>query len=178
MRILIPLLLFGVLPASAVAADSVDYSHFDIALVSHDGPRDDFEGLGARVSLPFNAQVYGKAEFSTTSADSIDRTDFSFGGGYHMPLNRRTDFFAEIEIVNVDTDLGDDDGFRFGGGLRSLVAKELELRGALRYVDLGDGELVLDFGAQYLINPAWAAFIDVSEGDDFGGYRIGGRYNF
>lgn len=169
------LLLFA--PASTFAA-GIDYSHFDAALVSLDGPRDDFEGLGARLSLPFNAQVYGKAEFAATRANSIDRTDFAFGGGYHMPLNRHTDFFAEIEIVNVDTDAGDDDGLRFGGGVRSLVMQELELRGALRYVDLGDGELVLDLGAQYLINSDWAAFLDISEGDDFGGYRIGARYGF
>lgn len=178
MRTVISLLLSALLPASLCAAESIDYSWFDLALVSHDGPRDDFEGLGARISLPFNSQVYGKADFSTTSADSVDRTDFAFGGGYHMPLNRHTDFFAELEIVNVDTDAGDDDGFRFGGGLRSLATKELEVRGALRYVDLGDGELVLDLGAQYLVNRDWAAFIDVSEGDDFGGYRIGARYNF
>lgn len=178
MRITIPLLLLSGLSLSAHGADTIDYSYFDAALVSHDGPRNDFEGLGVRLSLPINAQLYGKAEFSTTEAGGVDRSDFAFGGGYHMPLSRRTDFFAEVEIASVDTDAGDDDGFRFGGGVRSLLAKELEVRGAIRYVDLGDGELLLDIGAQYLINPAWAAFIDVTEGDDFGGYRLGARYNF
>lgn len=178
MRPLFPVLLLLVLPAPVLAADSIDYSYFDVALVNQDGRGDDFEGLGVRLSLPFDTQVYGKAEFSATSANSIDRNDFAFGGGYRTPLNRTSDFFAELEIVNVDTDAGDDDGFRFGGGVRSLVAKELEVRAALRYVDLGDGELVLDLGAQYLVNTRWAAFLDVSEGDDFGGYRIGARYNF
>lgn len=177
-RIICLLGLAALSPLPAFAAESVDYSYLDLALVNQDGPGDDFEGIGGRFSVPFNAQFYGKIELALTSADDIDRTDVLLGGGYRMPLNRHTDFIAEVDFVDVNTDAGDDDGLRLGAGVRSLVAQQLELRGVVRYVDLGDGELVIDLGAEYLINTTWSAFLEMSEGDDYGGYLIGARYDF
>ena len=183
MRLLSMLVLcLGLGPLPAFAASEIDYGYADIALVNQDGGGGEYEGLGVRASVPINPQFFAAAELSSTSTDNgaidIDRQDFAIGAGYHMPLNRTTDFIAQIDFVSVETDIDDDRGLRLGAGLRSMIAQQLEVHGAIRYVDLLDGELVLDIGAQYLINADWAAFLDVSEGDDLNGYLLGARYSF
>lgn len=174
-RMLIALFAAGLL--SPAGADELTYRYADAVVVSQEGNGDDWEGLGLRGSLPVHPGFYAAAEFYITSLDDIDRTDFALGAGYHFPLNRNTDFFGQLDYVNVDTDVADDDGLRVGAGVRSMVAEQLEVRGAVRYLDVTDGELILELGAQYNFTPGWAAFIEVSEGDDVGGSMIGLRLN-
>lgn len=179
LKLLLPLLLLS----APCAAQNIDYSYIDGMVVNQeDGGGDDYTGLGLRGAYPFTPQFYATAQFLSTNAGSdvidIDRLDMGFGGGYHMPLNRTTDFFAELGFLRVDTDVGDDDGLRVGAGVRSLVAKQVELRGSVEYVDVFDGELVINLGAQYAINDAWAGFLELSEGDMFGGYMLGVRFNY
>lgn len=172
------------LPAGAYAQDPIDYGYLDVGLSNQSAPvGDDFTGFGVRGSLPLNSDLYLAGEFMTGSADSpagdIDRTDFAIGVGYHMPLARTTDFFAQVDLLSMDMDnLGSDDGLRITGGVRSKVAEQLELRGSLQYVDVIESEVVLNLGAQFHFNRDWAAFVELSEGDDLGGYMLGARFNF
>lgn len=170
--------LVCLLSSPVLAQEGIDYSYADAVFVNQDGAGDDFTGMGLRASWAVAPQFYVAGELLLTSADDLDRTDIGVGAGYHMPLNRTTDFFAQIDFLSVDTDAGDDDGLRLGAGVRSLVAKQLELRGGIQYVDVGDGELVVNLGAQYMITPSWAGFLELSEGDDYGGYLLGARFAF
>jgi len=175
--ILLPLFLL----CAPFAVHAVDYDYVDGMLVSQDGPRDDYTGLGLRAAFPISPQLHVAGELLSTDAGNgidIDRFDMALGAGYHMPLNRTTDFVAQIDFLRVDTDVGDDDGLRLGAGVRSQVAKQIELRGFVQYVDVFDGELVVNLGAQYAISSAWAGFLELSEGDEFGGYLMGARFDF
>lgn len=177
-KLLLPLLLVS----APCAAQNIDYSYIDGMIVNQDGGGDDYTGLGLRGTYPLSPQFYAAGEFLSTNSDGgvidIDRVDMSFGAGYHMPLNRTTDFFAQLDFLRVDTDAGDDDGLRVGAGVRSLVAKQVELRGSVEYVDVFDGELIINLGAQYEISDAWAGFVELSEGDTFGGYMLGVRFDY
>lgn len=172
------LLLAGLLPLASHSAESIDYSYIDGVIASRDAPGDEFEGLGLRGSLPVSPQFFLGAELYALSVDDFDRTDIAFGAGYHMPLNRMTDFVGRLDYVSIDTDIVDDEGLRVGAGVRSLIAKQLEVRGMVQYVDVGDGDLVVELGAQYMMSDAWAAFLEVSDGGDFGGATVGARLDF
>lgn len=183
MRKTLDLLLPLLLVSAPCAAQNIDYSYIDGVIVNQeDGGGEDYTGFGLRGSYPLSPQFYAAAEFLSTNSDGgvidIDRIDMSFGGGYHLPLNRTTDFFAQLDFLRVDTDEGDDDGLRVAAGVRSLVAKQVELRGSVEYVDVFNGELVIDLGVQYAISDAWAGFLELSEGDMFGGYMLGVRFNY
>lgn len=178
-KLLPPLFLLCAPPAANAV---VDYDYVDGVLVNQEGPGDDYTGLGLRGSIPISPQFYAAGEFHSTNGGGgivdIDRLDMSFGAGYHMPLNRTTDFFGQVDFLRVDTDLGDDDGLRLTAGVRSEVVQRVELRGSVQYVDVFDGELVVNLGAQYAISEAWAGFLELSEGDDLGGYMVGARFDF
>lgn len=180
-------IVYGALALSiaplAAAQEQIDYQFVDLAYVNSEFSDEDFDGVGLRGMTPLNQDIYIAAEFSTTSGDSevgdIDRSDLAIGLGYHFPIYRNTDFVAQIDYLNTDLDeLGDEDGVRLSAGVRSKVAPQLELRGALQYVDVVDSDIGINLGAQYHFGPEWAAFVELNEGDDVRGYMIGARYGF
>lgn len=162
----------------ADAAENIEYAYLDGVVASREGPRDDFEGAGVRASIPLGPSFFAAAELHALGVDGLDRTDMLIGAGYHLPLNRHADVIARLDYVSVDTDIADDAGLRVGGGIRSMVARQLEVRGMLQYADVGDGDFVVELAAQYLVDDAWAAFLAVSDGGDLGGTTLGARWHF
>lgn len=167
----------------AVAQNDIDYQFIDLAYVNSELGDDDFDGVGLRGATPLNQDIFVAAELAVTSGDTafgdIDRSDLALGLGYHFPVYRNTDFVAQIDYLSLDLDeMGDEDGVRLSAGVRSKVAPQLELRGSLQYVDVIDSDVGLNLGAQYHFSSEWAAFVELSEGDDTGGYMIGARYGF
>ncbi|HLU62633.1 MAG TPA: outer membrane beta-barrel protein [Gammaproteobacteria bacterium] len=168
----------------AFAQDEIDYQYVDLAYVDNELGNIDYDGIGLRGSMPLNQDIYVAAELAVTSGDvplvgDIDRSDLALGIGYHFPIYRNTDFVAQVDYLNIDLDeLGDDDGVRLQAGVRSKVAPELELRGALQYVDVTDSDVGINLGAQYHFGSQWAAFVELNEGDEMSGYMIGARYGF
>lgn len=172
------LLLAALALPAAHAAETIDYAYLDGVIASREGPGDDFEGPGLRAALPLGPSFFAAAELYLLGVDDLDRTDMLLGAGYHLPLNRHTDFIARVDYMSIDNEIADDEGLRLGAGVRSLIATRLEVRGMLRYADVGDGDLMVELGAQYLFSDAWAAFLEVSDGGDTGGTTLGARWHF
>ncbi|MDX1454618.1 MAG: outer membrane beta-barrel protein [Gammaproteobacteria bacterium] len=175
----------GMLLSVPAAAADLEYNYVDFGFISvePDGGGADFDGLGLRGSFLVNPEIFVIGEFTSASAETgfgdIDRTDLAFGAGYRHALNPSTDVYGSIEYLNVEVDPAfDDDGLRLSGGVRVAMSDRLELRGALQYIDLTDSDTVLSVGAQYQFMPKLAGFFELREGDNFGGYFIGGRYSF
>lgn len=176
--------LFTIVAFSApvsMAAESVSYNYVDAGYVNFepDNAADDFSGLGLRGSYLLNQNIFLTGEFNSTSMQSIDRADIAFGAGYRSPINEKSDFFGQLEYVTVDVDPNfDEDGFRLTGGVRVMMSDRFELRGALQYVDIENSDTVLNIGAEYNFASNVAGFFELREGDEYGGYFIGARYEF
>lgn len=100
--------------------------------------------------------------------DEFDFTSIRAGLGYRIPLNYRTDLYAEVSYDSVDLDFGsfagenfDTDAQDVGGalGIRAMLGDNLELRAYGRYTNVGDVDLN---------NPAGAFDADTPFGVGFG----------
>ncbi len=169
---------FTIAPLATAADLSYNYVDFGLQSYDTDGAADNFDGIGLRGSYLVNPNFFIAAEIAPTEGNNIDVTVLGIGGGYRQAINATTDWYAQIDMLQFDTDFGDDDGLRLTGGVRSMMTSELELRGAISYVDVAEEDLMLTVGADYRFMPQLSGFAEFRSADVFGGYFIGARYRF
>ncbi|MBP6534045.1 MAG: hypothetical protein KAZ45_02410 [Arenimonas sp.] len=133
-------------------------------------------------------------DFSAELDASVDR--WNIGLGYHMPINSKTDFVAELGYVQYDykfdfnvNDDGDEysesykvdtGGARLSGGLRSALSESFEAYGMLNFTDSQDieGDFSGNIGGQFKFNPTWGITGDVEFAKDAINYTVGVRASF
>lgn len=145
----------------------------------------DGDGLAGEGSFVIADNWHVFANFSTADFGSgVDLTQINLGAGYHADISPTTNFFTNLLWVNaeVDTPFGgaDEDGFGLSVGLRSNLNDNVELEGALSYVDLGDGSdgIAVGGAAWYRFNTEFSIGLNASFDEDVVGYGIGGRFYF
>jgi hypothetical protein len=170
-------------------AEGLSYSYADLAYVStdFDGFGDEVDGLALRGSFEIVERLFVFAGYTDQDASGpdVDYQTFNLGVGYAWPLGQALDLYGKVGYANAEVDAGpfgdiDDDGYLLAVGLRGRAVEQLELEGALSYVDLSDwgDDTSLDLAARWYFTPQFAAGVEGSFGDDADTFGIGVRWNF
>lgn len=107
----------------------------------------------------------------------------SLGLGYRYALSNKTDLYgiASYEDVEVSGSGASEseDGYGLTAGARSMVMDNIELRGAVKYIDTDSGsDTSLPIGGDYFFSPAFAVGISYETSDDLSTFGLNARYNF
>jgi hypothetical protein len=172
-------------------AEGFSYSYLDAAYVNTDIDRfdEDVDGFALRGSYELTDNVFvfaGYADQGTSVAGfDIDLQTYNLGLGYAWPLGKDLDVYGKLGYVSAEADVqglgdADDDGYSLAVGLRGRAIEQLELEGAVSYVDLSDSgdDTSLDLGARWYFTPQFAFGVEGSFGDDASTYGLGVRWNF
>jgi hypothetical protein len=172
-------------------AEGLSWSYLDLAYVNTDIDRfdEDIDGFALRGSYEVVDKLFifaGYADQGTTvSGFDLDLETFSLGLGYAWPVGEALDVYGKLGYVSAEVDVegfgdADDDGLSLAVGLRGRAVEQLELEGAVSYVDLGDSgdDTTLDLGARWFFLPQFAVGLEGSFGDDANTYGLGVRWNF
>jgi hypothetical protein len=172
-------------------AEGLSYSYLDAAYLNTDIDRFDEEvdGFALRGSYEVTDNVFvfaGYADQGTSVAGlDIDLQTYNLGLGYAWPLGEALDVYGKAGYVSAQADVqglgdADDDGYSLAVGLRGRAVEQLELEGAVSYVDLSDSgdDTTLDLGARWYFTPQFAFGVEGSFGDDASTYGLGVRWSF
>jgi opacity protein-like surface antigen len=107
----------------------------------------------------------------------------TLGLGYRYALSQRTDLFGIVSYEDVELSgsgqSADEDGFGLQAGVRSMILDNLELRGAIKYIDLDeDDDTSVLVGADYFFSPMFAVGVSYETSDDLSTFGFNARYNF
>jgi hypothetical protein len=174
------LLLHGAAFAQGASQSAVSYSFGELRYIDVDNGGDGFE-LGG--SLQFNSNWFGVASISSLDFDgNVDATSFEIGAGYIFPLQQDWDIQVNARLIRseVDTPVGsrDDTGIAALGGLRGLIAPQLEVRGNVHYVNVDDSDVFLEIVCDWYFTPQFATGLTVEFGGDTDLWTLGARYFF
>ncbi len=162
--------------AQQAAATDFSYNLLEGSFVSGDG----FDGLGVAGAVEFTPEFFGHAGIDLLEADNgIDFSLLSLGGGYSRAIHNNLDIVATASLKRVKVDGGGSDtGFGLGVGVRGRLVSQLELHGGLEYVDMDDSDTILKVGGRWYFTPAFAAGLDLHDGDGDATLRFTARYDF
>ncbi len=144
-------------------------------------------GSGSDSSLGFGVQghlLFNENIFAAVELQDAELASFRLGGGVLLPAGPDTTWVLGAALVDKDFD----DGIGIFGGLKHNLNPQLELKGVLGYLMLGDFDgLELTLGGGYKIDRYWTAFADLrmfkghADGNvdvDTTEFRFGASYNF
>jgi hypothetical protein len=177
------------LPAFAAEGPRYTYGELGYQRVDFDNfsENEDAGYLNGSLALDDRLFLVADGSYGTidTSGTNIDVTTLDAGLGFHIPLNQKVDFVAQVAYVWWKVDAGrfghdDEDGIGLRGGLRAMVTPKLELNGGASYVDLsgGDDNTSAYFGAVYNFTEVFAVTGNVDVGDNATTYGVGVRMYF
>lgn len=185
MRVITTILLLAI--SGPLFAQSLSYNYVQGSYLRtelDDGPLDiDGDGFGLKGSVAVGDMWHVFANFTRSDLDfdvSYDQT--WIGGGLHTPLAPALDLYLNLAYVNVEADgvAGDfdDDGLGTALGVRMLVLPNVEVAGAISYVDLEDSgsETAIEADGWYYLTRNFALGGGIALGDDVNRYGIGVRY--
>ncbi|HEX7029605.1 MAG TPA: hypothetical protein VF254_03345 [Gammaproteobacteria bacterium] len=176
------------LPVAAFAAEgdagfkdkSLSYTYGEFGYVDRtaDFPGDPgTDGFGFAVSYEFTDLLFGFLNYEDLSGD-FDYSTTNFGIGAAVGLTDTIDGYAKLGLVDVDVAGATDDGFGLEFGARSMVTEQVELFGALQYVDLTDAETGFEVGGRYWYKENLGFSLAYETFDDFNGFNLTARYEF
>jgi hypothetical protein len=183
------------LTSHVMAAESFSYSNVDLAygsskLSNLDGGEGSLDVKGDGFSLSgsaaFNDTIFGFVSFGTLTLDKfkLDGVSVDSGGidmklkpltvgvGFHLPLGPSVDFvagasFERLKVSAADLGLSASaNGYGVSAGLRGRLGSNVELNGALKYIDIEGSELVYNVGGRYYFTKAFAAGFEFTKYDD------------
>ena len=163
----------------------VGYSNGDIADV-------DFSGFGFYGSVALNDSFFLLGEYSSiesddkfdigSSIDEIEATGFSFGVGFHTPINPTIDFVSSLSYADVElesSDVSEDgNGYILAAGVRAKPSDVLELSALIDYADIEDGsETGYSLSARYYATQAVSLGLGYGSSDDFDAISFDVRFD-
>ena len=180
-------LLFLLLALSATAsAEEFDYNWlgFGYGTIDFDNTNLDGDQLGIDGSFAFHEDFHAFASYEVADLDfGFDSTSFNIGVGYNTELSDVVDAWARLSFEYLDFDGpggggNDDNGYGFGVGLRFAATPQVELNGAIEYVDFSDfgDDTALVLGGLYSFTPQFALGFLGKWGDDLTTYTLFGRF--
>lgn len=180
-------LLFLFLALSATAsAEEFDYNWlgFSLGAVDYDNANLDGNTLGIDGSFAFREDFHAFASYEVGDLDfGVDSTAFDIGVGYNTELSEVIDAWARLSFEYLEFDgpgggSNDETGLGFGVGLRFAATPQIELNGAIEYVDIGDfgDDTALILGGLYSFTPQIAVGLFGEWGDDVSSYTLLGRF--
>ena len=172
-------------PALSQAAGEPRYTYAEVGFIhaDFDDIDDDGDGLGIGGSLAVHRNVHVFASYADLGLDgSNDLTTFSLGAGVNFPLRPGLDVVGRLSYISNEFDQrpGDDseDGYGLEAALRMMINPQLELNGAIRYVDVYDNNTSLVIGGLYDIIPNLALGGELEFSSDYSALFLKVRYYF
>ena len=165
-----------VFSGAALADDGPSYTYVQGQYNNYDSTGDDdIDGYGIAASLGFLEMFHVALEYNDNTAENaapfstdVDWDSIQLNAGIHSALNDETDFVAELQYIDLSTDIG--------GGFTEPEADALGARFGIRQL-LGDKVEIGIFGNY------WNGSVDYKESGvadtDFNdwGLEVSGRYN-
>ena len=184
------LLIFLVVFSASVGAQGLSYDYLqgsygrvdlDDSSFSADG-----DGFGISGSIAFNENFHVSGEYQTAEMDfGVDLSLLEVALGYNTNISENLDLTAQVGYLNVDVDASgivsaDDDAFLIGGGVRAMLADNVELNGGLDYIDFDAGDGEMRANAEFLVGltEELAVGLKATFWDDVNIYQISLRLNF
>jgi opacity protein-like surface antigen len=180
-------LLFLLLALSATAsAEEFDYNWlgFGYGTIDFDDANVDGNALGIDGSFAFHPDFHAFASYAAADLDfGFDSTSFDLGVGYNTSLSDVVDAYARLSFEYLEFEgpgggSNDDNGYGFAVGMRFAATEQLELEGAIEYVDFSDfgDDTALVLGGLYSFTPQFAVGLFGEWGDDVSSYTLLGRF--
>lgn len=171
----------GAVHAQSPSQPSLNHTFAELRFVDVDVAGGDGFSLGGSYRLDNNWLIVGRLT-DLGFDNSVDSFTFELGGGYVWPYRADWDIFTTARYVRTDVDApggsADDSGIGLTGGVRGMLAPEFEVRGAVNYVSVGDGDTFIEIGADYYFNRNVAAGLAVEVAGDVDTFSIGARWFF
>ena len=146
----------------------------------------DGDGYGVGGSFEINDEFFVTGSYAKADFDfGVDFTTLSAGFGWRTDLTDTTDFFGTLSYVKGEVDAPgfgsfDDSGFGASIGVRSNINPDVEVYGAINYVDFGDGgdSTGISGGFWYNFNESVSAGLGLSSDDDITSWGAAVRFYF
>lgn len=165
---------------------SYDYVEGSYSMIDAEGI--DYSAFNVIASKSITDSVYVQGSYIAAESDdkfegeNIEIDDMRIGVGYHHPINAHVDGFASFSIGQLDASLGDfeadSDVLVLTGGVRAVVYPQVEVTGAVSYVDTDESSDVAFNGqARYYVTDevSLVAGVEFSDSDAL---TFGARYDF
>lgn len=152
----------------------------------------DFAGFGVYGSKALNESFFLLGGYTSIEsddqfdigfgADEIEATTFSFGLGFHTPINETVDFVSTLSYADAEVEyLGlteDGNGYILAAGVRALPSDVLELSAFINYADIEDGsETSYSLAARYFTTPDISLGLGYGSADDFDAVTLDIRFD-
>lgn len=121
------------------SATELSYDHVELKRLNK--PAADLTGFDLYLNKSVSDNVYLLFDYAILSTEKADFSGFSFGAGYHTPINYKTDLYAEIEFAKIKGEFKhvdhsiNQDGFNYKVGVRSKLTNKVEGRVFVNYAD-------------------------------------------
>lgn len=181
--------------SGAAFADDFKYSSVTVGYMnaefdddfgsSVDGDLFGINGSAAIGESFFAFGSYATGEVSDDFGSDVDMDQANIGFGHHMSLSETVDLVTSLSYEYIElSDQGvsiDENGLGLGVGMRFAASDNVELNGAINYVDYGtvfgdrtsfEGAFLYNFTENFTVS------VGGEWGDDVTQYTVGGRYYF
>ena len=177
-------IILGALLASISCASLAQNPSFDYVDLGYSNWNPDIssslDGFELRGSKSLADNWYMAGDYNRVSKSGNTISLFTAGGGYKINFSESSTFFAEADYAHINADhFGSDNGFEVTTGVRSMVSSQLELKGALEYLDINnDTNTALILGGAYNFTDSIATYLDFKIDSDVIRTGVGVRFNF
>jgi len=173
---LIAVFAAGIANAQSSRNTAMNYNFAEFRYVDSDLAGGDGFKLGGSYHVKNNWLVVGS--LTQLSFDgNVDGRFIEIGAGYVWPMQDSWDIVASARYVDLSDDL-DDSGVALEGGLRGFLAPQVEIRGSLNHITVGDGDTFLEFGGDYYFTDEFAAGLTLEFAGDNDIFTLGARWFF
>ncbi|NDW22108.1 outer membrane beta-barrel protein [Alteromonas hispanica] len=188
-KLILAAALSAISAGSFAAAPAWDFVQGSYVMTDFDDSDFEYEpdGFAISASKLVTDRVFVTGDYSQQNDDifglEVDLDMLTLGLGYRYALSNQTDLFGivsyeDIEVSGVGESDGED-GYGLTAGARSMVMDNVELRGAVKYIDSDSGsDTSIIIGADYFFSPAFAVGVGYEASDDLNTFALNARYNF
>ena len=178
---------------SVIAEEAgLSYTYAGIGYETGDIADIDFSGFGIYGSKALNESFFLTGSYLSIESDDqftdglvtddIEATGFTFGVGFHTPINSTVDFVSTLSYSDVEVEFADEsedgNGYILATGVRALPTDVLELSAFIDYADIEDGsETGYSLGARYFTTPDISLGLGYGSSDDFDAITFDVRFD-
>jgi hypothetical protein len=143
-------------PSDDVPQMEYTYVEANYLWTDSDDLDESIDGIELTGSLELPLNFFGQLTVTRQSSGGTDVDTYRLGAGYHLPVGSRLDAYGLLSYVHAKVDDGIDDsedGAAAEVGLRFMLLTNLEVNGAVKYINLDEDDYGVAVGARwYLID--------------------------
>jgi hypothetical protein len=173
--------------AQAPAPADLDYSYAELRFVDADNGGEGLS-IGASYAVDANWIVVGSLSDLDFNG-GVDSRSISLGAGYVWSYKPAMDLLAIARYIDTDVDFpgssagfpggsAGDSGLGLSSGARGWIRPDIEWRGFVHHVDVGDSDTFIELAGDYYLNREISVGLSVEIGGDNDAFSIGGRWYF